>query len=56
MDMWKLWHTFQSSGRVDDYLRYRGIDLPQVTDCVGGETQDGNRAEETLDDRRSDNT
>lgn len=56
MDMWKLWHTFQSSGRVEDYLRYRGIDMPSFSDCVGEENRDGSVTEATSDDRRPDIT
>jgi len=55
MDMWKLWHTFQSSGRVEDYLRYRGIDLPSYTNVVGEEPTDGS-TKTASDDRRSDPT
>ncbi|MBQ9860559.1 MAG: hypothetical protein IJO76_07815 [Clostridia bacterium] len=57
MDMWKLWHTFQSSGRVEDYLRYRGIDLAAMSACVREEaTTDGNGTKTTSDDRRPDIT
>ena len=39
MDKDKLWHTFTHSGRVEDYLRYRGIDLtPRATNSTQEET------------------
>ena len=57
MDMWKLWHTFQSSGRVEDYLRYRGIDLSTMSACLREEAAtNGDGAKTTSDDRRPDIT
>ena len=56
MDNWKLWHTFEHSGRVEDYLRYRGIDLPPMaTNRVQEEAAAyGDRPKPASDDRRSD--
>ena len=56
MDKKKLWHTFTHSGKVEDYLRYRGIVVtPGATDSIGGEESDyGKRSHTTSHDRRSD--
>jgi hypothetical protein len=56
MDKRKLWHTFTHSGKVEDYLRYRGIVVtPRATDStVEGESGYGNRAKTAFDDRRPD--
>lgn len=56
MDNKKLWHTFTHSGKVEDYLRYRGIVVtPRATDSIGREGSDyGERSKTTFDDRRSD--
>ena len=55
MDRDKLWHTFTHSGRVEDYLRYRGIDLTvSAINAVEEDRVYGNRAQTTSDDRRSD--
>ena len=56
MDNKKLWHTFTHSGKVEDYLRYRGIVVtPGATDSIGGEESDyGQRSQTTSHDRRSD--
>lgn len=55
MDKWKLWHTFETSGRVEDYLRYRGFDPSAVaTDCIQKEAAYGERSQTASDDRRSD--
>ena len=56
MDKKKLWHTFTHSGKVEDYLRYRGIVVtPGATDSIGGEESDyGKRSQTTSHDRRSD--
>lgn len=52
----KLWHTFATSGRVEDYLRYRGIDpLPPAINGVQEEESGyGNRPKTASDDRRPD--
>ena len=52
----KLWHTFATSGRVEDYLRYRGIDpLPPAINGVREEESGyGNRPKTASDDRRPD--
>ncbi|MBQ8684078.1 MAG: hypothetical protein IJ518_06160 [Clostridia bacterium] len=56
MDKWQLWHAFMSSGRVEDYLRYRGVDLPGYTAvCKQEEGQAyGDRPKTASDDRRPD--
>ena len=56
MDNKKLWHTFTHSGKVEDYLRYRGIvGTPRMTDSVvEEESGHGNRPKTAYDDRRSD--
>ncbi len=56
MDKWKLWHTFETSGRVEDYLRYRGIDPAETaTNSVREEAPSyGDRPKTTSDDRRID--
>ncbi len=55
MEKDRLWHTFARSGRVEDYLRYRGIELPDTaTNSVQKEeTADGHRPKTASDDRRS---
>ena len=56
MDNKKLWHTFTHSGKVEDYLRYRGIVVtPRATDSVV-EEESGyvNRTQTASDDRRPD--
>ncbi len=56
MDNKKLWHTFTHSGKVEDYLRYRGIVvMPQTTDSVVEEESGCGICPKTAsDDRRSD--
>ena len=56
MDDKKLWHTFTHSGKVEDYLRYRGIVVtPRVTDSVVEEESGyGERPKTASDDRRPD--
>ena len=55
MDKDKLWHNFTHSGRVEDYLRYRGIDvMPCATNSLQEEGSYGHRPTTTSDDRRSD--
>lgn len=56
MDKRKLWHTFTHSGKVEDYLRYRGIVVtPRATDSIGEEESGyGERTKTASDDRRSD--
>lgn len=56
MDKDKLWHAFTHSGRVEDYLRYRGIDLmPRATNGVQEEESGyGERPKTASDDRRPD--
>ena len=54
MEQDKLWHTFAQSGKVEDYLRYRGIALPQVTNSVKEESGDGHCTKTASDDRRPD--
>ncbi len=54
MDKEALWQHFAHSGKVEDYLRYRGIDLPRATNCVKEESGDGQRTQTASDDRRPD--
>ena len=56
MDKRKLWHTFTHSGKVEDYLRYRGIVVtPRATDSIVEEESGyGNRPKTASDDRRPD--
>ena len=56
MDKKKLWHTFTHSGKVEDYLRYRGILSEQrATDSVQEEASVyGERPKTASDDRRPD--
>lgn len=56
MDKRKLWHTFTHSGKVEDYLRYRGIVVtPRATDSVGEEESNYGECTKTAsDDRRPD--
>ena len=56
MDNKKLWHTFTHSGKVEDYLRYRGIVVtPHATDSVAEEESGYGICPKTAsDDRRSD--
>ena len=56
MNNWDLWHTFERSGRVEDYLRYRGI---QSTEAAVSAVQEermayGDRPKTASDDRRAD--
>ena len=56
MDKRKLWHTFTHSGKVEDYLRYRGIVVTQrVTDSIQEEGSGYGECPKTAsDDRRPD--
>ncbi len=56
MDQDKLWHNFVHSGKVEDYLRYRGIDpVAQSVNCVKKEESGyGNRPQTASNDRRPD--
>ena len=56
MDKRKLWHTFTHSGKVEDYLRYRGIAVTQrATDSIGEEESGyGHGSKTASDDRRPD--
>ena len=57
MDIWKLWHVFESSGRVEDYLRYRGVDIPAATASIEKEESAyGDRTKTASDDRRADSS
>lgn len=53
MDKDKLWHTFAVTGKVEDYLRYRGVALPGAIN-VKEESGHGNRPQTAFDDRRPD--
>ena len=52
MDQDKLWATFQKSGKVEDYLRYCGIDICDAESSVRN-TPDGEATNEA-DHRRTD--
>lgn len=56
MEKKELWHTFATTGRVEDYLRYRGIMLPEsATAGIQKEaTAYGDRPKTASDDRRPD--
>ena len=56
MDKRKLWHAFTHSGKVEDYLRYRGIVVtPRATDSVVEEGSGyGDCPKTASDDRRPD--
>ena len=56
MDKKKLWHNFTHSGRVEDYLQYRGIVVtPRATDGLQEEESGyGNGSKTASDDRRPD--
>lgn len=55
MDNKKLWHTFTHSGKVEDYLRYRGIVVtPRATDSVVEEESSHGGSQTASDDRRPD--
>ena len=56
MDKGRLWHNFTHSGRVEDYLRYRGILSEQrATDSIQEEASAyGERPKTASDDRRPD--
>ena len=48
-----LWRTFAQSGRVEDYLRYRGL-VPAAANQIQEGEADGSRPKTASDDRRSD--
>ena len=55
MDKRRLWHNFTHSGKVEDYLRYRGIAVTQrATDSIAGEESGYGGSKTASDDRRSD--
>lgn len=55
MDKRKLWHNFTHSGKVEDYLRYRGIAVTQrATDSIAEEGSGYGSSKTTSDDRRPD--
>ncbi|MBQ9964266.1 MAG: hypothetical protein IJP14_04015 [Clostridia bacterium] len=51
MEQEKLWATFQKTGKVQDYLRYCGIDLHET-----GENSVKKEKPHETDDRRVDHT
>ena len=53
MEQEKLWATFQKTGKVQDYLRYCGIDLPETAENSVAEAKE--KPHET-DNRRADYT
>lgn len=52
MDEHVLWQQFSVTGRVEDYLRYRGVTLPINSAKREEEDYGGNKT--ASDDRRSD--
>lgn len=55
MDTWQLWQTFARSGRIEDYLRYRGIDPVPGAVCKREEASAyGDCPKTASDDRRPD--
>ena len=57
MDERELWQTFQKSGRVEDYLRYRGLSVTVTTNTKEtGEQAYGEQPNTASDDRRPDYT
>lgn len=56
MDKRRLWHNFTHSGKVEDYLRYRGIAVTQrATDSIAEEESGyGEHPKTASDDRRPD--
>ena len=49
----ELWHTFEQSGRVEDYLRYRGISVIAPTNTVEeAKRAYGEQPKTASDDRR----
>ena len=58
MDKGKLWYNFTHSGKVEDYLRYRGITVTQrATNSIQEEGVGYGECPKTAsDDRRPDST
>ena len=54
MEQDKLWNTFAATGKVEDYLKYRGITVPGATNSVKEESGYGNRPQTASHDRRPD--
>lgn len=50
----RLWRRFAHTGRVTDYLRYRGVIAPETIAHVRGEQTFGQRNETTSDHRGAD--
>ncbi|MBQ5840366.1 MAG: hypothetical protein IIW40_00250 [Clostridia bacterium] len=49
----ELWNIFEQSGRVEDYLRYRGIFVPAAANSVGEANEGyGKQPKTASDDRR----
>ena len=54
-DKGKLWHTFTHSGKVEDYLKYRGIvGTPRATNGLQEEGSGHGGSQTASDDRRPD--
>ena len=57
MEQKDLWTVFQTTGRVEDYLRYRGVSLAAGDNVVQEEGDGyGKRPKTASDDRRPGNT
>ncbi len=50
----RLWRRFAHTGRVTDYLRYRGVIAPDTVAQVKGEQTFGQRNEAAPDHRGTD--
>ena len=50
----RLWQRFAHSGRVADYLRYRGVEVPETLAGIKGEQTFGQRDEAASDHRGAD--
>lgn len=42
-----MWDAFAKTGRIQDYLRYRGVDVYEVTDREGKRRHDNRRPDHT---------
>ena len=54
MDKDALWNTFAHSGKIEDYLRYRGVNLAEPPTGEKEGMGHGHRPQTASDDRRPD--
>lgn len=52
MDEQQLWENFKKTGRIADYLRYRGVDIYAATNSVRGKEPPDADSEGTGDGSR----